>query len=328
MALVGTWKDSDEPGAVVAYEWPEAWVRTAHPIDKRGLETLHLYKFSIDQRLALGAPAFGAAELGADPPDFRVGTDQGVIGLDCSAFTVQERRHAHALFVALRRCLVDAGPNSYLHLAGHLIHLWFPEPERLAKPFVRGDDVAITELVDALREYEPTPENLRVAGAEAPQQMPDLGTATTTAGATFYAALLMGSVPDSAFFAYMGFEIALTYTTAHRRSSVWAEAERLVAAHDQPGIDWLLLSAGAPNRDGNTFPSEEVLARLLIDHPQELPAPKHLQGVTLHLWSTGEAFALLPTVERIFGPIYASSVPSHRPIYVPVVSEERDAASE
>jgi hypothetical protein len=198
-----------------------------------------------------------------------------------------------------------------------MIHLWFPEPDRLARPFPRGDEGAVEELVEALRSYEPDIAPLMVAGGEFPNQMPNLGMVTTSAGATFYAAPLVGSVPDSPFFTYLGFEIGLTYTTQHRQSSAWAEVERLVAQHDKQGVDVLLLSAGAPNRNGTVFPSEELVARLLIDNPQTIPAPTHLLEVVLHLWTTGEAYALYPSVEPRFGPIYEGSVPPHRPLKAP-----------
>src|SRR4051794_40664952 len=78
LAVVGTWADDDdEPGLVVAYEWPAQWMHVNEPLDKPRLEGLHLYRFATDQLLASGTLAFGGADVGADPPDFNVETDQG-----------------------------------------------------------------------------------------------------------------------------------------------------------------------------------------------------------------------------------------------------------
>jgi len=123
------------------------------------------------------------------------------------------------------------------------------------------------------------------------------------------------AVPDTAFSAVTGFELGLADTTEHTASGAWAELQRLVTNHDRNGVEWLLVSAGAPNRNGQTFLSEELLARFLFQHPESLSTPTHIKRVTVHIWSTGEAFEVLPSPVQVFGPLCLGIVPAHRPIH-------------
>jgi hypothetical protein len=45
-----------------------------------------------------------------------------------------------------------------------------------------------------------------------------------------------------------------------------------VAEKDQSGNDWLLLTAGAPNQQGLTFPGEELVGSLVVEHPPPMLA--------------------------------------------------------
>lgn len=115
-------------------------------------------------------------------------------------------------------------------------------------------------------------------------------------------------------FTLAGFDIALAYTTLITADEAWHELQRLVDAHDRPGVDVLLVTAGGPDSAGNVFPAEEVLVSFLLEHPTGLAvAPKNIKSVVLHSWGTGQAATLHPSVERLFGPVYAAMVPAHHP---------------
>ena len=113
-------------------------------------------------------------------------------------------------------------------------------------------------------------------------------------------------------FTVSGFEIGLAYTTVITASGAWAEVQRLVTSHDRPGVDLLLISAGAPDRHGNVYPAEEALAAFLLNNPVGLTqAPVHIKQVVLHSWSSGWAALLHPDMAKMFGPLYEGLVPPH-----------------
>jgi hypothetical protein len=299
---------------VLAYEWPVPWLRPTARLGKSDVEALHLHRYATDHRLALGTPPFVAAVAG-DKPDFKVGVGSAEQqGLDCSAFTAQARREAHALFVRLRGRIVQIDPAAFAHLGGFMIYVWFPGQDGMQLPFRSSDDAPIQELLTVLASYRPSGDATTVAGGEMPDTVPDIGIVNTESGAAFYGVPFRNAVPDTAFASIMGFDLGFAFTTEHTSASAWDELQRLLAQHDNDGVDWLLVSAGAPTRDGLIFPTDEVLARHMIEHPKPLAPPVHIKRVTLHLWSTGEAFDLIPAVSRLFGPLYAGSVPSHKVI--------------
>jgi hypothetical protein len=298
---------------VLGYEWPVPWLRPTSRLLKADIEALHLLRYAADHRLALGAHAF-TEPIAGDAPDFKVTVGGATMGLDCAAVAVQERRQAHSLFVNLRQRIVQ-NPVAFGHLGGFMIYLWFPDQNGIQLPFHVNDDSAIQELLQALASYTPAVHATTLSGTSLPEQLPEFGMVETTLGAAFYAVPFRSAVPDTAFASVMGFDLGFAFTTEHSSTSTWRELERLVVQHDKPGTDWLLLSAGAPNAEGLTFPTEELVARLLIEHPQSLRPTVHISRVTLHIWSTGEAFEILPKVSHGFGPLYVGAVPAHKVIH-------------
>lgn len=303
---------------VIAYEWPVPlpWFPKSLSLTKRELEQLHLDRFSGDHTLATGRPAFDEAAAGRDPPDAIVITDHGQLGVDCTALAVQDRRHVHALFARLRNRLMELPRKRVAHLAGLAVYIWFAYGEsESARPFRRKHAAAIQEMINALLDYRPDPDRLLLVGDKGlPEQAPDLGITHTSSGASFYAVPLTNAVPVTSLFSSAGFEIGLAYTTVHYASSGWLEIQRRIRDHDKPGIDWLLISVGAPDLRGVIHPSEEAFARFLISNPRPLTTPQHIHRVTMHLWSTGEGFELLPRLTELFGPLYQGMVVVHQPI--------------
>jgi hypothetical protein len=125
---------------------------------------------------------------------------------------------------------------------------------------------------------------------------------------------MANAVPTTPLYTATGIEVGFAYTTLHQRSDAWARVQKLVDDHDQPSVDWLLLSAGAPNQHGTRFLSEEALAHFLIDEPQTLSEPDHIRRVTLHIWSEGLAVDLYPTLSPVFGPLYQGFVAPNQPL--------------
>jgi hypothetical protein len=74
-----------------------------------------------------------------------------------------------------------------------------------------------------------------------------------------------------------------------------------VAAKDTAGNDWVLISAGAPDKRGLSYPLEGVIAGVGLQGTFRL-TPTHIKRVTLHSWSTGEAWDLFPERHQVARP--------------------------
>jgi hypothetical protein len=318
--LAGTSVDG-EPMVRIASEWPLSWVRTVEPLPKRERETLCLRRFGTDATLARGgAHPFYDLREGDDPPDATVETGQGRIGIELTTLALEDRRPVNRRFGELRAELERREPAAFSRLVGHLAYIWFRDrPDGPpVRPHARSDAEALDELVQALADYEPRSDILEAEpGTAPPDTMPEVHFADTTAGGRFYAVRFGGAVPGSTLFTRAGFDIGLAYTTQVTAPSAWRDVQRLVDRHDRPRVDVLLVTAGGPDDRGNVYPSEEVAAQLLIEHPQHLArSPTHIKEVLLHSWGTGTGTRLFPAVEPLFGPLYASQVPVHQPLSV------------
>jgi hypothetical protein len=149
---------------------------------------------------------------------------------------VQERREAHALFQNIRRRTAQVDPTAFAHLGGFTLYLWFNGDSRIELPFKPSDTGAIDELMQDLANYRPDAGRLRIPLGRVPEGAPDLGLVTTSSGAAFYAVPHLNAVPDTAFWAAMGFELGFAYTTEHTPSRVWDEIQRLVDQHDKAAL--------------------------------------------------------------------------------------------
>jgi hypothetical protein len=317
LGMVGTTAADGEPALTVTMEWPMIWLRTTEPLPKFNREWLFMRRFSSDQALATGIHAFAQVQPGSDPPDATVQTDDGALGVESTALTVEGRRGVHNLFLQLRRRLQEAEPVAFAKLAGHMVYVWFEESDvpALGRPHKRSDTAALDALVKALAEYQPKTDGLWHPAGPFPEQGPELPLADTSAGAKFYAVPVTNAAPSTMLFSVAGFELGLAYTTHVTAKSAWAELQRLVDSHDKPGVDLLLVTAGGPDARGNVFPAEEAIANFVIDHPLGFSrAPNHIGRVILHSWSTGKGTLLYPAVEPLFEPPYGGMTPLHHPI--------------
>jgi hypothetical protein len=292
---------------------------------------VYLRRFSTDCALAAGTHAFGDVQPGPDPPDATVMTEAGRLGVESTALAIQSRRMIHGLFTELRRRLQAAEPTAFAKLAGHVVYVWFQNPDAAGPPVLphkRSDAAALDELVSALAAYKPDPDALRTDGDVAPERMPELPLGDTTAGAKFYAAPLLGGAPGSMLYTLAGFDIALAYSTLITADEAWREIQRLVDEHDKQGVDVLLVSAGGPDSHGNVFPAEELLVNFVLAHPIGLEhAPQHIKSIVLHSWGTGQATILHPSVEHAFGPLYVSMMPVHHPFAGQATAEDTDSGT-
>lgn len=324
MGAPGVRSDTDEPAMFVSYEWPIPYLYTVDALEKHDLERLHADRFRSDCLLGKGTTPWRHLERGDDPPDFLVDLDGSKVSLECTQLTDPKRRLAHGLFDTVRARVMEE-PARFEKLAGYVITMWFTSDDYpgIVLPHRRTDVPAEADLVDLLAGYRPNPNQLRVPGGALPETAPPLGDVSTIHGARFYAAPLNGAAPATPFFARMGFELGLSYTTSHTRASAWEALRSRVHAKDREENEWLLVTAGGPNRYGLVHPSEDWLGRFALQHGGTITDLAHLERVIVHIWGTGQAAEVYPEFNPLVGELYAGIAPAYHGNAVSIERESR-----
>jgi hypothetical protein len=294
------------------------WLYTTSRIDKEEIERIHVQRFAADCRRATGGEAYAAIEANDDdPPDFLVSSDDGnKKGLECAAFSIEERRAAQALFSNFKTKLALQQRHRIGHLTGSSVLTWFgTEQNPDSRPPRKSDGAAAEELIDALSNYRPDMDSLRAAFSRGmPPQMPAIASGQTLRNATFYSIPFLSAVPTGPFMSVTGYDIALAYTTTHTVSTVCRVVEKLVADHDKEGVDTLLITSGGPDRQGVLHPAEQVVSDFYLKNSRELKT-KFISSVVLHRWPSGDAYELLGiSPKRLWSPIYRDYLPAHQPL--------------
>jgi hypothetical protein len=292
------------PTFVVCYESPVSRAEGPGLIDKESLERLHLDRYQTDVVVAGGTP-YARATRGADPPDFSVTDVAGAtFGLECTQLTLSRRRLATAAFDVIRQAIAQEPRSRFLHLAGWHLYMWFRSDAAIALglPPRPADRPAIEAILAALDAYRPG-HDVPLA-TELPDSMPAITFAGTTDGARFYAVPMINALPLSLFFAATGFELGLAYSTTHTAQDGWDEIMRLVADHDRPGVDHLLVSVGAPNSKGMSYLAECFLLDFMLAQPHVLTPPVHIRRISVHSWPSGSIVELLPTPTTVARDLY------------------------
>jgi hypothetical protein len=88
-----------------------------------------------------------------------------------------------------------------------------------------------------------------------------------------------------------GLNVILGFQSGHLIQDEWAQLQKRIERKGKNCTDSLIISAGAPNRAGQCFLSEELLADALLRHPEPV-ATTNLSSVILHFWSAGRAVEL------------------------------------
>ncbi|MFF4988659.1 hypothetical protein ACFY19_15780 [Streptosporangium saharense] len=313
-AAVGR-NEAGVPWLGIASETPFSWLRVSEPVPKQQLEFLHIQRLAVDHRLATNRELYDAVVVPeTDPPDFHVLAGGKQAGCELTVLSIQQRRQAQALFFEVAKRLGLQHRHRIGHLTGYHVSMWFgtaDDPTGL--PFQRTDHDAHDRLVEALVAFQPDPDQLKAPGGELPKQF-DARPVRTPDDASFFAVPLVGGVPASGLFGTTGISLGLAFQSDHTAQQEWANLRAIVQRKDRPTNDFLLISVGAPDRQGQCFLSEELLADFMLQHPEELTT-NHLSSVILHFWSTGRAFELLGGAPRsLWPPLYNGFAPSHHPI--------------
>lgn len=320
MGTVGTSGAPPEPTLWLALEQAIPWIRPSARLDKAAMELMHVQRFAADHRGATGVEPYTAIEGNPDdPPDFVVTLPDGTRGgLECVAFSIEERRGAQALFQNLKNRLALQQRHRTGHLTGCSVIVWFGKGQNPnTRPPRKTDDAAADELIEALSRYRPDVDSLRLQFSSGmPPQMPPLVTGSTLQDATFYAVPMLNASPAGPFTSISGYDIVLAYTTTHTASSIGIVLEDLVRKHDKEGVDNLLITSGGPDRDGAMHPMEQVISDMYLQYPKVLKT-EHINRVILHRWPTGDAYDLLENPPKQLWPaMYQGHSPAHQAFVV------------
>ncbi len=276
---------------IVTAEQPDRVAGFDEELAKDVLERFHLECFRADHVLRFGRPPWHLVERGADPPDFVVTGDGGSGGVDCAALADPHRRLAYALMGHLRdRLIANAGDRDFSGVAGCVISVWFGAALSDLPP-KRWDDSVIEPLLDAIAACRVDHQavarlNAEIAERGFPQVMPPVVATGSTAdnAAGFVANVVLGPPEGVRFSTGLGFDVQLSRPAELTVTRALQLVQRLVAAHDQPTIEHLILTAGGPDRRGIRYPGEEAIASFLLGQGDVKVAARHLRSVAVHLW--------------------------------------------
>jgi hypothetical protein len=216
--------------------------------------------------------------------------------MDCVQFTIEAMRQVQDLVHKLKAAILGSDLSRLWHLSGHCVYFWVydvAEDEMTLPPSSRkGQDVA--SLCEALATYQVDKSPSVEAGKPIPATI-HVEFGKSSRGCVFYATPFNAGVPDSEFFRRTSFELGYVFPIWHTRPDALGILIKLVADHDQPGIDQLLVTVGGADRTGTRYVSDEALFLFLLDQPDLITLlPRHIKRVTAHLWSTGAIYELYP----------------------------------
>jgi hypothetical protein len=318
MGILGT-KESDPSATVcaIAYESVYRSPLISGGADKTFLEFLYASRLRLDYALGVGEHLLYTivpVPAGQDPPDLKVRTPAGEIGLECTRFTLRSRQAAHGLFRAVRAGILRRHGSMFSPLAAQVVYMWFENDATvLSLPPRRTDEAATDAIIEALVNYVPDQAALVVPEGELPEDAPQLPLHRTDAGVSFYSVPMTGSVPESDLFQFAGFELGLAYPSSHSVPDEWVTLRAQITRKDRSENDWLLISAGAPDSLGYSYPAEELVLSEMITHQPEPLSLVHLERVIVHFWSTGRVFEIHPDFREVSPATFSSSEPANRP---------------
>jgi hypothetical protein len=283
-----------KPVAIITTETPQLVLPQRPERSKAELERLHLERYRFDCLAHTGVVPFEDIMPGSNPPDFQVRFADGhVERWDCAAVALMHRRTNYRLFALLRQKLLIAGERSrFGGVEGCLLTVWFASGN--GRPPKRTDDNISEMLAEMIGTFQADKDAIAqlTQGGLPPRIPPGLLTASTPGEeAGFSVTPVAPGALQTEFAQRLGFECSLSVSTQISKDEAQAEFVRVIAKHDKSEIEHLLISIGAPDRDGYRYPAEEILLDLAEGYvPSSL---EHLNKITVHRWSDGSSFELL-----------------------------------
>ncbi|MBX7132051.1 MAG: hypothetical protein K1X67_05155 [Fimbriimonadaceae bacterium] len=175
------------------------------------------------------------------------------------------------------------------HLYGTTLGVWIPPNSRL-QDFNHVRRKA-EELAVEVGEYKPFLEGQRGHDFEQgfPNPFPNIGIKTAPSGFS-YCAFVDDFGPVSVRAALNQFEVVGFMPEAYSDTSFVAETARLVAKHDHYGVDALVVSFGANDKYGYSYPLEREAFRMVRERVSKgwRPMAAHIGVTYLHLAGSDE----------------------------------------
>jgi hypothetical protein len=267
-------------------------------LSKEQQETLQLERFmhstqSLPENLRYGTD-FRYCPNGKDlPPDFLTSRDGLPLSLDVTRFSLPKLMQAAAELSRFHARLSAVPASDLSHLAGFTIRVAFRSASQLP---ARGiSDVDLDELLQQIAGLQVDFEGFStfdgaawVHGlAQAPSPMNEAGALSSGAIEWYVSGVaheLVGSRLYGPSIEYAFPDLAI-YGTDIRE-----ELDRLIAEHDSPVNDELVIVSSAPTADGLALLADTVALNWYVDSsPADgLVTPPHsLKGVWLLAWPTG-----------------------------------------
>lgn len=298
MGLRGVVKSSGINKVIINHEWPIPLLYLEKDLSKKEVENLHLQRFITDYFLVTGKIEYSNIIPGDEnnPPDFFCNFNEKSISIDCVQFTIRNRRTVNALFGKIKSKILNVHRNYFSHLRGYIIYTWF---DNNSYPHKAQDKNAIEQIIEMLKTVKSNPKQLLIPWGELPEQAPDIGAVKTEKGCGFYPIPMLRGYPVTRFFNLTGFEMALSYTSAHSQEEGWIELRRLIQDHDKKEIKHLLITVGGPSKDGLVFLADETLTYFMLEDSIPKLETAYLETIILHIWTKGTIIKLFPEYEVI-----------------------------
>jgi hypothetical protein len=270
--------------ALITNEYPEP-IRFRR--EKETGEEHHLERFRADYRHATRTDPFDGFRRGPDPPDFLVSRGTDEVGLDVTQMVLRQRVEAHEGLQELRQAALMCGRKVFRRLHGYILQVSLVDRSGNWKPMIE-------KTLDAFALLDPRPRRTDVwhpdlsSGAETIVRIGD-DEGWATAGP-------LREALAASFYGVMGFDIAQAFPTLVSATEAWELLQTLVARHDKPGNEELLVSCGAPVGGGFAFPSDIVTGSLVIDEADagSILQAAYVKKVYLHSWLVRSIHVLEP----------------------------------
>lgn len=296
---------------VLATEWPIPEIDIRETQTKQENEQFIIDKIQNDCFFANGKNIFDGLERGGDPPDYYFEKDGKKRSLDLSVLTLRGRREINAGFAKIKQTIERSESKLFQHLRGYVIYFWWRGMDAISKPHLTQE--SLRSIFETLHKYKPQPIVLDYFSPFG--EHPEMHVAEGLNGLYIYAVPMHMAAPKSRFFLKMGFELGLAYTTHFSCDELINEFDRIVARHDKDACDTLVISAGAPDRSGLRFLTEERLIHFLIEANYQPKKTKFISEILVHQWTTGTVFKVEEKLTEIIrGRFQSGFLLSHSPL--------------
>lgn len=274
-----------EEGTIVSDQPQRVWRGRA---SKQDMEWAHLGKFNEDLANS-GYSRLVNIARGADPPDFTVYENgRGPIGVEGAALIVERRRRCFHLFRELRARLLARPPQvDFSRMRGCVIGIHFKDDQ----PPKRTDSRTLDKIIHLLADFDPPIQRIRANPHVA--YWPRTGDDVTLLVEHYW-----GEQLKSHFAAQLGFELVPHWNVPIWDNEVMTALQETIAQHDKPGVDVLLVTTSAPDRDGWQWPSDNVAFDIVTRNASQIPPPRNIQAITLHDYLSGKIFKVWPQRAR------------------------------